>query len=329
MRALNAFVADVYGDGCILSGRSRSARSGPGCPQFRRAAVGIKPPLGNFVTVAGIDLVRGVDGRFYVLEDNVRTPERRFLRDRKSRRHDAPGPDTDAGIARAQRRALSRRPAAMPDGDVAHRQIQSDHRAAHAGPYNSAFFEHVFLSQQMGIELVEGRDLVCVDRQTLHEGRSRPAADRRALPPHRRRLPRPAGVPPRLAAGRAGADRGAARRQRRDRQRRRHRSRRRQGGLRLHARDDSLLSGRGADSSDRRDLSCCATRSPRAGAEKSRAIRRQAHRRIGRLRRRDRTQGERSELAATRERIVERSIGLHRAAGDCAVGPSDDHSQWL
>src|SRR6266436_2790859 len=42
--------------------------------QFRRPAVGIKPPHGTFVTVAGIDLVRGADGRFYVLEDNVRTP---------------------------------------------------------------------------------------------------------------------------------------------------------------------------------------------------------------------------------------------------------------
>ena len=71
VRALNAFVADVYGDGCILSDEVVPRDLVQGCPQFRRAAVGIKPPLGNFVTVAGIDLVRGVDGRFYVLEDNV------------------------------------------------------------------------------------------------------------------------------------------------------------------------------------------------------------------------------------------------------------------
>ena len=74
VRALNAFLADVYGDGCILSDGVIPRDLVLGCPQFRRAAVGIKPPLGNFVTVAGIDLVRGADGRFYVLEDNVRTP---------------------------------------------------------------------------------------------------------------------------------------------------------------------------------------------------------------------------------------------------------------
>src|SRR5579863_9960576 len=74
VRALNMFVADVYGDGNILSDGVIPRELVLGCPQFRRATVGIKPPLGNFVTVAGIDLVRGGDGRFYVLEDNVRTP---------------------------------------------------------------------------------------------------------------------------------------------------------------------------------------------------------------------------------------------------------------
>src|SRR6202046_3359213 len=74
VRALNAFVADVYGDGCILSDGVVPRDLVQGCPSFRRAAVGIKPPLGNFVTVAGIDIVRGADGRFMVLEDNVRTP---------------------------------------------------------------------------------------------------------------------------------------------------------------------------------------------------------------------------------------------------------------
>src|SRR5260370_7279748 len=68
------FVADVYGEGSILTDGIIPRDLVLGCPQFRRAAVGIKPPLGNFITVAGIDLVRGADGRFYVLEDNARTP---------------------------------------------------------------------------------------------------------------------------------------------------------------------------------------------------------------------------------------------------------------
>src|SRR5258708_8819428 len=74
VRALNAFVADVYGEGCILADGVVPRDLVLGCPHFRRAAVGIKPPHGNFVTVAGIDLVPGGDGRFSVLEDNGRTP---------------------------------------------------------------------------------------------------------------------------------------------------------------------------------------------------------------------------------------------------------------
>src|SRR5258708_40322924 len=63
VRALNAFLADVYGDGCILSDGVVPRDLVLGCPQFRRAALGIKPPLGDCVTDAGIDLVRGETGR--------------------------------------------------------------------------------------------------------------------------------------------------------------------------------------------------------------------------------------------------------------------------
>jgi uncharacterized circularly permuted ATP-grasp superfamily protein len=63
------------------------------------------------------------------------------------------------------------------------------------GAYNSAYFEHTFLAQQMGVELVEGR--TCSSRRHgLHAHDAGPAARRRDLPPHRRRLPRPAGLPP-------------------------------------------------------------------------------------------------------------------------------------
>src|SRR5208283_1408676 len=74
VRALNAFLGDVYAEGCILKDGVVPRDLVLGCPQFRRAAAGIRPPLGNFVMVGGIDLVRGADGRFHVLEDNVRTP---------------------------------------------------------------------------------------------------------------------------------------------------------------------------------------------------------------------------------------------------------------
>src|SRR6266404_7799778 len=165
VRALNMFVADVYGEGNILADGIIPRDLVLGCPQFRRAAVGIKPPMGNFVTVAGIDLVRGADGRFYVLEDNVRTPsgvsyviENRVVMTRLV-------PELIRGLRvrsvenypaylLASLRELA--PCGVTDPTVA---------LLTPGPFNSAFFEHVFLSQQMGIELVEGRDLVCMDHK--------------------------------------------------------------------------------------------------------------------------------------------------------------------
>ena len=163
VRVLNAFLADVYGEGCIFKDGVVPRDLILGCPQFRRAAAGIRPPLGNYVTVGGIDLVRGPDGRFHVLEDNVRTPsgvsyvlENRVVMTRLV-------PD----LIRACRvRSIERYPTDLlqclceiAPGGKSHPTVA----LLTPGPYNSAFFEHVFLSQQMGVELVEGRDLVCMD----------------------------------------------------------------------------------------------------------------------------------------------------------------------
>jgi uncharacterized circularly permuted ATP-grasp superfamily protein len=163
VRALNAFLGDVYGEGQIFNDGIVPRDLILGCPQFRRAAAGIKPPFGNFVTVGGIDLVRGPDGRFYVLEDNIRTPsgvsyviENRVVMTRLM-------PD----LVRACRlRSVDRYPADLlqclcemaPNG-----KSNPTIALLTPGAYNSAFFEHVFLSQQMGVELVEGQDLVCMD----------------------------------------------------------------------------------------------------------------------------------------------------------------------
>src|SRR5216683_1191991 len=175
VRALNMFVADVYGEGSILADGIVPRDLVLGCPQFRRAAVGIKPPLGNFITVAGIDLVRGADGRFYVLEDNARTPsgvsyviENRLVMTRLM-------PD----LMRSCRvRSVERYPADLLQCLIEQAPGEKSNPTIALltpGPYNSAFFEHVFLSQQMGIELVEGRDLVCIDHKlfmkTVHGAR--------------------------------------------------------------------------------------------------------------------------------------------------------------
>jgi uncharacterized circularly permuted ATP-grasp superfamily protein len=165
VRALNAFLADIYGESAILKDNVVPRDLIIGSSQFRHAAAGIKPPFNNFVTVAGIDLVRGSDGRFYALEDNVRTPsgvsyvlENRVIMTRlmpeliralKVRSVEQYPSDLLAAL-----RELS--PSGSSDPAVA---------VLTPGPFNSAFFEHVFLSQQMGVDLVEGQDLVCADHK--------------------------------------------------------------------------------------------------------------------------------------------------------------------
>jgi uncharacterized circularly permuted ATP-grasp superfamily protein len=165
VRTLNAFLADIYTHGEILKEGLVPRDMVLGSPQFRHAAVGIRPPSDVFVTVAGIDLIRGSDGRFFVLEDNVRTPsgvsyvlQNRWIMTRLM-------PD----LMRAMEvRSVERYPADLltslrelsPSG-VSNPMVV----VLTPGPFNSAFFEHVFLSQQMGVPLVEGQDLVCVDHK--------------------------------------------------------------------------------------------------------------------------------------------------------------------
>ncbi len=165
VRALNAFVADVYGEGCILSDGVVPADLIKTSSQFRRAAAGIKPPHGAYVTVAGIDLVRAADGQFHVLEDNVRTPSgvSYVIKNRLVMTRLVPELIREMGV-----RSVEHYPADLlaclcemaPSGSSRPTVVLLT-----PGPYNSAFFEHVFLSQQMGIELVEGRDLVCADHK--------------------------------------------------------------------------------------------------------------------------------------------------------------------
>ena len=122
------------------------------------------------------------------------------------------------------------------------------------GVYNSAYYEHSFLADKLGVELVEGRDLVVKSDVVYMRTTEGLKARRRHLSPHRRRFPRSAGVPARQRARRARPDVGLSGRQCHARQRGRHRRRRRQGGLQLHAGDREILSRRRADPEKRADL---------------------------------------------------------------------------
>jgi uncharacterized circularly permuted ATP-grasp superfamily protein len=165
VKALNAFVADVYREGHILKDglipRDLILESN----QYRRGAVGLIPPLDVFVTVAGIDLVRGDDGVFRVLEDNVRTPSgvSYALENRRIMARLMPEILRASGVRPVENYAADLLACLSELG--AERFSNPTVALLTPGPFNSAFFEHVFLSQQMGIELVEGQDLTCKDHQ--------------------------------------------------------------------------------------------------------------------------------------------------------------------
>jgi uncharacterized circularly permuted ATP-grasp superfamily protein len=163
VRALEAFLADVYGDQQIIRDGVLPKRLVTSCEHFHRQAAGLVPPNGVRIHVAGIDVVRDEDGVFRVLEDNLRCP-------------------SGVSYVMENRRSMAR---VFPDlfakhrvravGDYAVHLLRALRAAAAAnvadpnvvvltpGVANSAYFEHSLLARQMGVELVEGRDLFCRD----------------------------------------------------------------------------------------------------------------------------------------------------------------------
>lgn len=173
VRALNLFLQDVYGPQRILKDRVVPRSLVYSCRHFCRQMIGVEVPRGIYTHIAGIDLVRdSKTGEYLVLEDNVRTP---------------------SGISYVleNRQVMTR---TLPRAFQMHDVLPIDHYPAELcqilrrlsprggehpvmvlltpGIHNSAYFEHTFLAQQMGIELVEGRDLVVdcdiVYMKTIH-----------------------------------------------------------------------------------------------------------------------------------------------------------------
>jgi uncharacterized circularly permuted ATP-grasp superfamily protein len=161
IRALEAFLADVYGQGRVFADRVVPRRLVVTSAHFCRYAAGMEPPNGVRVHVAGIDLVRDEAGEFRVLEDNVRTPSgvSYVIENRRAMTHVfpeaflthriCPVADYPARLLAALRAAA---PAGVADPTVV---------VLTPGVHNSAYFEHALLAREMGVELVEGRDLVC------------------------------------------------------------------------------------------------------------------------------------------------------------------------
>lgn len=159
--ALNLFIKDVYGEKKIIKDGIIPEAIIYSSPGYLKQCEGLKPPRGLWAHISGIDIIKHTDGVNYVLEDNLRVPS---------------GVSYVLGNREIMKRTF---PEVFEDNEV--RPVNDYPLRLHEileylslrekptvvvltpGIYNSAYFEHSFLAQQMGVELVEGRDLVVQD----------------------------------------------------------------------------------------------------------------------------------------------------------------------
>lgn len=165
--ALNLFINDLYHEQKIIKDGIIPEQLVLSASGYRPECIGLEPPNGIWCHITGTDLVRGGDGLFYVLEDNLRCPSgvSYVLENRVVMKRSFPRAFDAARV--------------VPVVDYPNRLLRLLQNLAPPrrgkpvvavwtpGPYNSAYFEHSFLAQQMGIELVEGGDLVVVDNRVM------------------------------------------------------------------------------------------------------------------------------------------------------------------
>ncbi len=161
--ALNLFLRDIYHEGRILADKIVPRELIYSCKHFRREMRGINVPRDIYVSICGTDLVRLPDGNFSVLEDNLRVPSgvSYMLANRKVLKRVFPTLFQDYGvwpIDHYPRELLTTLKSLAPE-NCGFRHDPTTVLLT-PGVSNSAYFEHTFLAQQMGIELVEGRDLL-------------------------------------------------------------------------------------------------------------------------------------------------------------------------
>ena len=253
VRALNLFLHDIYHRQQILADNIIPRALVLGNAGYCKAMQDFDVPFGTYVHVCGTDIVRDETGRFMVLEDNARTPsgvayvvENRHMTQRVLS-------DLMAGMRvrgvdeyglRLHRALAEVAPPGVSDPQVV---------LLSPGIFNSAYFEHVFLAREMGMPLVEGRDLL-VENDRVWMRTTAGLAPVHAI---YRRLNDdfldPDAFNPDSQLGVRGLIDAWRRGTRGDRQRGGHRCGRRQGGVRLHAAHHPLLPGGGADPAERGD----------------------------------------------------------------------------
>lgn len=160
LQALNLFLKDVYSDQFILKDNVVPIDMVYSCPHFLREMINVKVPHDIYVHIAGIDLIRDADGTFYVLEDNLRTPSgvSYMIENREVTKRIFPDLIPQNNVLPVthyphilHKNLMSLSPRKVLDPTVV---------LLTPGMYNSAYFEHTTLARLMGIELVEGRDLL-------------------------------------------------------------------------------------------------------------------------------------------------------------------------
>jgi uncharacterized circularly permuted ATP-grasp superfamily protein len=163
IQALNLFLTDIYSEQNILKDKVIPEALIYSATGFLKPCMGLKPPQGIWCHITGTDLVRDRDGQWYVLEDNLRCPSgvSYVLENRRVMKSTFPQVFSRVNIRPVDDYAsqlletlLNLAPAGLPEPTVV---------VLTPGIYNSAYFEHSFLAQQMGVELVEGSDLVVSD----------------------------------------------------------------------------------------------------------------------------------------------------------------------
>lgn len=161
--ALNHFLRDIYHEARILSDGVVPREVVYSCRHFRRQMIGLQVPRNIYVTVVGTDLIRLQNGEFVVLEDNLRVPSgvSYMLTSRLVMKRIFPQLYQQYGVQPIEQYPLallatlrSLAPEGRPEPTIV---------LLTPGVFNSAYFEHAYLARQMGIELVEGRDLVVHD----------------------------------------------------------------------------------------------------------------------------------------------------------------------
>ena len=161
--ALNLFLKDIYNEGRILKDGIVPREIVYSCQHFRRQMTGLQVPRNVYIAVCGTDLIRLENGDFAVLEDNLRVPSgvsymltnRRVMKrifPQLFRNYNVKPIEQYTQLLLGTLRSLA--PEGRPEPNIV---------LLSPGVFNSAYFEHAYLARQMGIELVEGRDLVVHD----------------------------------------------------------------------------------------------------------------------------------------------------------------------